>query len=107
MLTFRRGSYEIDVAFDVTNGGTAPIAPFAYYQLTRDMKTQGTQNSMAPVSYTGPVIYNETDKFKKIEFGEIDKLAADPIAQAAVHEECGQRLGGDGRALLRRRVATG
>ena len=33
---------------------------------------------MAPVSYAGPVIYNETDKFKKIEFGELDKVAADP-----------------------------
>jgi YidC/Oxa1 family membrane protein insertase len=77
-LTFHRGSYLIDVAYDVTNAGSAPIAPSAYFQLTRDMKTQGTQNSMAPVSYTGPVIYNETDKFKKVEFGDLDKLAAEP-----------------------------
>ena len=33
---------------------------------------------MAPASFTGPAIYNEADKYKKIEFGEIDKLAADP-----------------------------
>ena len=78
VLTFHRGSYLIDVAYDVTNNSAAPIAPYAYYQLTRDMKTQGTQNSMAPVSYTGPVIYNEADKFKKVEFGDLDKLAADP-----------------------------
>jgi YidC/Oxa1 family membrane protein insertase len=78
VLTFHRGTYVIDVAYDVTNAGTAPIAPFAYYQFTRDTKTQGAHNSMAPVSYAGPVIYNETDKFKKIEFGELDKLAADP-----------------------------
>ncbi len=77
-LTFHRGSYLIDVAYDVTNAGSAPIAPSAYFQLTRDTKTQGTQNSMAPASYTGPVIYNETDKFKKVEFGDLDKLAADP-----------------------------
>ncbi len=77
-LTFHRGSYEIDVAYDITNNGSAPIAPFAYFQLTRDTKTQGSHNSMAPVSYTGPVIYNENDKFKKVEFGELDKLAADP-----------------------------
>ena len=78
VLTFHRGSYFIDVAYDVTNNGVAPIAPFAYYQLTRDTKTQGTQNSMAPASYTGPVIYNETDKYKKVEFADLDKLAADP-----------------------------
>ena len=32
---------------------------------------------MAPSSYIGPVVYNESDKFKKVEFGELDKLAAD------------------------------
>ena len=26
----------------------------------------------------GPVLFNETDKFKKVDFGELDKLAADP-----------------------------
>ena len=78
VLTFHRGSYVIDVTYELTNAGAAPIAPYAYFQLTRDTKPQGTQNSMAPVSYTGPVIYNETDKFKKVEFGELDKLAADP-----------------------------
>ena len=30
VLTFHRGSYVIDVAYDITNAGTAPIAPFAY-----------------------------------------------------------------------------
>ncbi len=78
VLTFHRGSYVIDVSYEITNSGQGPIAPYAYYQFTRDTKTQGTHNSMAPVSYVGPVIYNETDKFKKVEFGELDKLAADP-----------------------------
>ena len=78
ILTFHRASYVIDVTYDITNNGTVPIAPFAYYQLTRDTKTQGTQNSMAPAAYTGPVVYNEIDKYKKIEFADLDKLAADP-----------------------------
>jgi YidC/Oxa1 family membrane protein insertase len=77
-LTFTRGSYVIDVAYDITNAGSAPIAPYAYFQFTRDTKALGLQSSFAPVSYSGPVIYNDTDKFKKVEFGEIDKLAADP-----------------------------
>ncbi len=78
VLTFHRGSYVIDVAFDVTNSGAAPIAPYAYFQLTRDAKAAVAQNSMAPASFKGPAIYNEADKYKKIEFGELDKLAADP-----------------------------
>jgi YidC/Oxa1 family membrane protein insertase len=77
-LTFHRGTYVIDVRFDVTNPRGEPVAPFAYYQLTRDMKTAVPQSSWTPVSYTGPVVYNETDKFKKVDFSEIDKLAADP-----------------------------
>ena len=77
-LTFNRGSYVIDVAYDITNAGQAAVAPYAYYQFTRDTKALGLQSSFAPVSYTGPVIYNEADKFKKVDFGEIDKLAADP-----------------------------
>jgi YidC/Oxa1 family membrane protein insertase len=77
-LTFHRGSYVIDVAYQITNAGTAPIAPYAYFQLTRDTKTPDVQSSMAPAAYTGPVIYNETDKFKKVEPGDLDKLAADP-----------------------------
>jgi YidC/Oxa1 family membrane protein insertase len=77
-LTFHRGSYVIDVAYQIMNAGTAPIAPYAYFQLTRDTKTPDVQSSMAPAAYTGPVIYNETDKFKKVEPGELDKLAGDP-----------------------------
>ncbi|MGH8852488.1 MAG: membrane protein insertase YidC [Casimicrobiaceae bacterium] len=77
-LTFHRGSYVIDVDFAITNAEAVPIAPHAYFQFTRDTKSQSRQNSMAPSSYTGPVVYNETDKFKKVDFGELDKDAADP-----------------------------
>jgi YidC/Oxa1 family membrane protein insertase len=72
-LTFRRGSYLIDVGFELTNAAAAPLSPFAYFQLTRDTKTPVAQSSWAPSSYTGPVLYNETDKYKKIEFADIDK----------------------------------
>ena len=78
VLTFHRGSYVIDVAFDVTNSGSAPIRPEAYFQLMRDTKKVGVQSSMAPASFVGPVVYDDEDKFKKIDFGEIDKEAADP-----------------------------
>src|SRR5450631_325861 len=77
-LTFHRGSYVIDVSYQITNTGSAPLTPYAYFQLTRDTKAAVVQSSMAPSAYTGPVIYNETDKFKKVEPGELDKLAADP-----------------------------
>jgi len=77
-LTFHRGSYLIDASFEVTNATGAPIAPFAYFQLARDTRHAVPQNSMTPSAYVGPVIYNATDHFKKVEPSELDKLAADP-----------------------------
>ena len=66
----------------------------------------GAQNSMAPAAFVGPVVYNETDKFKKIDFGEIDKEAADPSRKPAYTKSDRQRLDRHDRALLRRRVAA-
>ncbi|HQU51131.1 MAG TPA: membrane protein insertase YidC [Casimicrobiaceae bacterium] len=77
-LTFHRGSYLIDASFEVTNATGAPISPFAYFQLARDTKHAVPQNSMAPSAYVGPVIYNSTDHFRKVEPSELDKLASDP-----------------------------
>ena len=62
---------------------------------------------MAPVSYTGPVIYNETDKFKKVEFAELDKLAADPSRKLPYTKNADNGWVGDGGALLRRGMAAG
>ena len=78
VLTFHRGSYLIDVAFDITNATGQPIAPEAYFQLMRDTKQAVVQSSMAPAAYVGPVVYNDKDNFKKVEFGDIDKQVADP-----------------------------
>ena len=83
VLTFHRGSYVIDVAFDITNNGNEPITPEAYFQLMRDTKQAVVQSSMAPAAYVGPVVYNDKDNFKKVEFAEIDKEAADPNRKPA------------------------
>ncbi len=72
-LTFHRGSYLIDVSYEVTNAGSAPITPAAYFQLARDSKPVGTQSWGAPSAYAGPVLYNQADKYKKIDFADIDK----------------------------------
>jgi YidC/Oxa1 family membrane protein insertase len=72
-FTFHRGSYVIEVAYEITNPGPAPISPTAYFQLARDGKPTGVQSWGAPTAYTGPVLYNEADKYKKLDFGDIDK----------------------------------
>ena len=78
ILTFHRDSYVIDVTFKITNTSAAAISPYAYFQFTRDTKESVKRSSMAPKSYTGPVINNAVDNFKKVGFDELDKIAADP-----------------------------
>jgi len=36
LLTFHRGSYLIDVAYEITNNGETTLQPHAYFQFTRD-----------------------------------------------------------------------
>jgi YidC/Oxa1 family membrane protein insertase len=81
--TFHRGSYVIDVDYAITNNGSAPITPSAYFQFTRDTTHAEAQTRMGPSSYVGPVIYNDADKYTKVDFGEIDKEAADPTRKSA------------------------
>jgi YidC/Oxa1 family membrane protein insertase len=78
VLTFHRGSYVIDAAFDITNTSSTPQSPYAYFQLTRDTKQPVVPSWGAPSAFVGPAVYTEQDKYKKVEFGDVDKLAADP-----------------------------
>ncbi len=75
-LTFQRGSYVVDEAYQITNRGTVEIKPFAYFQLVRDGTPAAGDSKMVP-TYTGAAIYTEQSKFKKIAFSDIDKGKAD------------------------------
>ena len=72
VLTFRRGSHLIDVSHEVSNGGTAPMAAHAYFQITRDGKSPPGDNAMMS-TFTGVGLYTEQDKFVKLTFGDLDK----------------------------------
>jgi len=72
VLTFHRGSYRIDVVEEITNGGSAPLAADAYFQLTRDGVSAGGDPYMTQ-TYTGAAVYTERDKFQKITFDDIAK----------------------------------
>ena len=72
VYTFKRGSYIVDVEYDVTNGSAATISPTAYFHLQRDSKVTGSANAMVGI-FHGPVVYNNTDKFKQVKFADIEK----------------------------------
>jgi YidC/Oxa1 family membrane protein insertase len=75
---FRRGSYVIDVAYDVTNQSDKPIAPFAYFQFLRDSNAPSEQAAQTSAfagvtTFTGPAVYTEESKFHKVDFKDIEK----------------------------------
>ena len=71
---FQRGSYQIEVRHE----GVTPGA-HAYYQITRDGKPAGGQSNsmmMGVVTFTGPAVYTDAEKFQKVEFADILKNKA-------------------------------
>ena len=72
VYTFRKGSYLVDVGYEIDNGGAKAIAPHAYFQLARDDQAPTGESSMVSV-YTGPAIYTEQEKFHKLTFSDIEK----------------------------------
>ncbi len=75
VLTFHRGSYLIDVSYEVSNAAAIPLNTQAYFELARDGKpAEHTGGVIGGVStYTGPAHYTEEKKFKKISFEDIGK----------------------------------
>lgn len=81
IYTFRRGSYLIDVGYEITNGRQAPLVAHAYYQLTRDGKIP--EAGITTIStFTGPAVYTEEGKFQKVEFADIEKGKAKFVPKA-------------------------
>ena len=73
--TFHRGRYDVDVTHEVANLGETPVAPSLYVQLTRDGNKPEGESSLYYV-YTGPALFTEQEKFRKVEFSEIEKNKA-------------------------------
>lgn len=76
IYTFHRGTYVIDVEFEIVNHGDSTIMPFSYFQMMRDAKEPSGQGFLVH-SYTGPALYTEEDKFLKVKFSDLDKNKAD------------------------------
>ena len=69
---FRRGSYLVEVGFEIANKGASPIEPWAYFHLVRNSKPPAGDSAMLP-TFTGFAVYTEKEKFQKITFEEVDK----------------------------------
>ncbi len=69
---FRRGSYLIDVGFEIANQGATAIQPYGYFQIVRDGKPPVGDSAMMP-TFTGVAVYTDKEKFQKLTFEEIAK----------------------------------
>ncbi|OYU98300.1 MAG: membrane protein insertase YidC, partial [Burkholderiales bacterium PBB5] len=73
-LTFNRGEYTVGISHTLKNVSGAAISPKLYLQLARDGRIEGNTNMLAgPTAYTGPAMYTDGGKFRKVEFADIDK----------------------------------
>tara|TARA_B100000676_G_scaffold295187_1_gene334032 strand:- start:6718 stop:8445 length:1728 start_codon:yes stop_codon:yes gene_type:complete len=78
VYTFYRGSYVIDVKFEIDNRGSKSLQPFSYFQILRDVVPEETSMFIMP-QYNGATVYTDEEKFQKIPFDElIDGTAAYP-----------------------------
>ena len=72
IYTFHRGSYVIDVSYQINNGSASAIAPSVYYQIVHD--NQSNQGSKMMPTYTGGAYYSSVDnKMIKYKFTDMVK----------------------------------
>ena len=70
--TFKRGEYPLQVTHTFKNNSAAAISPQLYLQLARDGNPPAGESSFYS-TFTGPAMYTEASKFRKIEFKAIEK----------------------------------
>lgn len=69
---FARGSYLIEVSYEITNGADKAVQPFGYFQLVRDRKPPDGDSAMLP-TFTGLAVFTKGEKFQKVAFDDVDK----------------------------------
>ena len=84
---FTRGSYVVDVRYDIKNESGAPISPKAYFQFLRDGnppegESTGNNPFTGVVTFTGPAVYTDLKKYQKVNFSDIDKNKQDIVKES-------------------------
>jgi YidC/Oxa1 family membrane protein insertase len=87
-FVFKRGTYVIDVSYDIANRGDRAIAPYAYFQFLRNgdppsQEAAQTSSFAGVTTFTGPALYTEESKYHKIDFKDVEKGKPLPVKKAA------------------------
>ena len=70
-LTFYRSNYEVDVAYEISNGSDADWTVNQYRQLKRKPGTSDEKQQFVN-TYIGAVVSNEEDRYTKVSFGDME-----------------------------------
>jgi len=81
IITFHKGSYLIDVAYELENTGQQVATASSYFQLIRNSAAL-TGSTMFLPTYVGAAIYTDKEKFQKLDFPAIEKGKTDYPKQA-------------------------
>ena len=71
VYTFNKGSYLINIRFDITNQSGQPVKLDAAYRMLRDSSKPDGEGYFNQ-TYTGPVLYTPNGKFEKVTFSDLD-----------------------------------
>jgi len=71
-LTFKEGSYEVDVEYKITNGSDVPWEVSQYRQLKRKPDTKDEKQQFVN-TFIGGVVSTPEDRYSKISFGKMEK----------------------------------
>lgn len=76
IYTFTRGSYSVNVEFEVVNTNQAPVNVESYHHFLRDDRKPVGDTQFVSAFY-GPAVYTDKGKFQKIELSDIEKGKAE------------------------------
>ena len=77
---FHRDQYVVDVRVDTVNNGAQAVTTSAYFQMLRHGDAPDDAQRFQSV-YTGPVVYDEADKYRKVDFESVRKGKAEYARQ--------------------------
>ena len=81
VITFHKGSYLIDVAYELENTGQQAATASSYFQLIRNSAALAGNSRFLP-TYVGAAVYTDKEKFKKVTFQDIENGKTDYPKQA-------------------------
>ncbi len=83
IFTFRRGHYDVNMAYQVKNGSSQPWKGYFYAQIQRQKPGSRSKHSFfgGARNYDGGAIYTDKKPYKKLSYGHLDDKNLNQVIQ--------------------------